>query len=162
VIGTYYDECLATIGSADNQTRCNTWKAANGPCGDCIEPTTNAGPIQWHQQRQYYTVNVAGCIAISQNKYTNADCGFAYGAAVNCERDACDGCFKTGTSTFDDFRECQKKAQTIGLCKTLEAQQSSLCAGVTTADATKGCFNDNGTEQPKVHFSRVMKTFCGQ
>jgi len=161
VIGTYFDECLATVGDADSKTRCDAWKAANSACGQCVETTNNSGPIQWFRDRLYYTLNVAGCIAIVQDKYGNTDCGFAYGAAVNCERDACAGCFQTGSSTFDDFRECQKKAQKTGLCMSLETQQSTTCAGVSAADGTKNCFNINNAETPKVHFSRVIKTFCG-
>lgn len=161
-VGTYYDECLATIGKADHKTRCDAWKSANTACGNCIEPTNNSGPIQWHRDRFYYTLNVAGCLAISQNKFEDTDCGFAYGAAVNCARDACTGCFETGMSTFDDFRECQKSAQGVGLCKSLETQQSSLCTGVTTAADTKQCFNENGKEEVRVHYTRVMSVFCGQ
>lgn len=160
--GTYFEECLATVGDADHDTRCNAWKTANAACAACIEPTNNSGPIQWHQNRFYYTVNVAGCISITQDKYGDSDCGFAYGAAVNCERDACAGCFQTGTSTFDDFRECQKKAQMTGLCKTLETQQGAACPNVSTADATKACFNANNQEPPKTHYTRVMGIFCGQ
>jgi hypothetical protein len=100
-VGSYYDECLATLGNADHQTRCDAWKTANAACGQCIEPTNNGGPIQWHRSRFYYTANIAGCIAIGQDKYSNADCGYAYGAHVNCKRDACAGCWETNSSSFD-------------------------------------------------------------
>lgn len=162
LLGTYYAECATTVGAPDHKTRCDAWKAANAACGACIEPTNNSGPIQWHQNRQYYTLNVAGCIAISQgNKFAESECGYAYGAAVNCERDACGGCFQTGNSTFDQFRQCQQKAQNVGLCKSLEVQQSTVCVDVTTKAETKPCFNENGAEQPQVHYTRVMKIFCG-
>jgi hypothetical protein len=161
-VGSYYDECLATLGKADHQTRCDAWKTANAACGQCIEPTNNAGPIQWHRNRFYYTLNVAGCIAVQQDKYANTDCGYAYGAAVNCVRDACGGCWETGTSTFDDFRNCQNAAAGVGLCKTLQASQASACPNVSTTEPTKGCFNANNQEETKVHYTRVMTYFCAQ
>lgn len=161
-VGTYYDECLATLGKPDHQTRCDAWNAANTACGACIEPTNNSGPIQWHRSRFYYTLNVAGCIAVQQDKYGNGDCGYAYGAAVNCVRDACGGCWETGKSTFDDFRNCQNAAASVGLCKTLQSSQSSACPNVSSTDPTKGCFNTNNQEETKVHYSRVMSYFCAK
>src|SRR5213075_14370 len=126
-ITSYYDQCLATLGQDAGASACNTWKAGHDSCGKCIEPTSNAGPIQWYESRYYYTINVAGCVAIKQDKYGADDCGGAYGAAVNCERDACEGCFKTGTSTFNDFRNCENAASKVGLCKSLESDQSTKC-----------------------------------
>lgn len=162
-VGTYYDECLATLGEADHKTRCDAWKAANAACGECIEPTNNSGPIQWHQERYYYTLNVAGCIGIGQgNKFADSECAYAYGAAINCARDACSGCFETNTSTFDDFRNCQNAAKLVGLCKSLNTQVGSVCSDIQTATETKGCFNENNSEQPRVHYTRVMGYFCAK
>lgn len=164
-VGTYYDECLATLGKADHQTRCDAWKTANATCGQCIEPVNNTGPIQWYRGRFYYTLNVGGCIAIQQNAYANTDCGYAFGASVNCNRDACGGCFETGKSTFADFTNCQNAAKMVGICQTLNTQAGSECPGdLQTADPTKGCFRAVGTpsEEPKVHFTRVMGYFCAK
>lgn len=156
----YFDECLASLGQPDAGNACDTWKAANAACSACIEPTNNSGPIQWHQQRFYYTLNVAGCIAIEQDKYGEMDCGGAYNAAVTCEREACAGCFQTGTSTFDDFRACQNAAAMVGYCKSLETQQASVCQGVKSDVATAGCFKD-ASEDNKTFFTRAMGVFCG-
>jgi hypothetical protein len=164
-VGSYYDECLATLGKGDHKTRCDAWNAANTACGQCIEPTNQSGPIQWHRSRFYYTLNVAGCIAIQQNAFANTDCGYAFGASVNCNRDACSGCFETGSSTFDDFTNCQNAAKMVGLCQTLNTQAGTECLGdLQTADPTKGCFRAVGTpsEEPKVHFTRVMGYFCAK
>lgn len=156
----YYDECLATLGNPDAGNACDTWKAANAACTSCIEPANNSGPIQWHQQRFYYTLNVAGCIAIKQDAYEEAACGGAYNAAITCEREACAGCFKTGTSTFADFRACQNAASMVGYCKSLETQQASVCTGVKTATETAPCFKD-AAEDNKTFFTRAMGIFCG-
>lgn len=161
IIGTYYDECLGTLGKADHKTRCDAWTAANSACQACIEPTNNGGPIQWHRNRFYYTINVAGCVAVSQNAYTDNDCGYAYGAAVNCARDACIGCFETGKSTFADFTNCQNAAEGVGICASLQTQQKSKCTALSTTPETQGCFKGSG-EDNKTFYSRVIKTFCGQ
>jgi hypothetical protein len=161
-IGTYYDECIGTLGQADNKTRCDAWKAANAACGACIEPTDNTGPIQWHRDRFYYTLNVGGCIAVQQAKFAETDCGYAYGAALNCARDACAGCFETGKSTFNDFLNCQNAADMVGLCKSLQTQVGAACTDVQTTDPTKGCFNANNAEDAKVHRSRVIGYFCAK
>ncbi len=156
----YYDECLATLGNPDAGNACDTWKAANATCAACIEPADNSGPIQWYQQRFYYTLNVAGCIAVKQDKYGETDCGGAYNAAITCEREACTGCFKTGTSTFADFRACQNAASMVGYCKSLETQQASVCSGVKSDAATAPCFKD-ASEDNKTFFTRAMGIFCG-
>jgi hypothetical protein len=164
-VGTYFDECLATLGKADHQTRCDAWKAANAACGQCVEPTNNTGPIQWHRDRFYYTLNVGGCIGIQQeNKFADTECGYAFGATINCARDACNGCWETGSSTFDDFTSCQNAAKTVGLCKTLNTQSGTTCPGdLQTADPTKGCFRSVApSEEPKTHFTRVIGYFCAK
>lgn len=160
-VGSYYDECLATLGNPDHQTRCDAWKTANTTCGQCIEPTNNGGPIQWHRSRFYYTANIAGCIAIGQDKYSNADCGYAYGAHVNCKRDACAGCWETNSSSFDDFQKCQGFAGTVGACGTLNTQVGTLCTGYKDAPETKGCLKD-AAEDAKTYLTRLMTTFCAK
>ena len=163
-VGTYYDECLATLGKSDHQTRCDAWKSANAACGQCVEPANNTGPIQWFQNRFYYTLNVAGCIGIQQgNKFADTECGFAFGASVNCNRDACAGCFGSG-ATFPDFTNCQNAAKMVGICKTLNASAGTGCPGdLQTADATKGCFKSVApAEETKTHFTRVMGYFCAK
>jgi hypothetical protein len=163
-VGTYYDECLATLGKADHKARCDAWNAANTACGQCIEPTNNTGPIQWYRDRFYYTLNVAGCIAIQQgNKFADDECGYAFGASVNGNRDACAGCFN-GTATFPDFQNCQNAAKMVGICKTLNASAGTECPGdLQTATETKGCFKSvSPAEEVKTHFTRVMGYFCAK
>lgn len=156
----YYDACLASLGNPDAGSACDDWKKANDACASCIEPANNSGPIQWHQQRFYYTLNVAGCIAIKQDKYAETDCGGAYNAAITCEREACAGCFKTKGATFADFRNCQNAASMVGMCKSLETQQASVCTGVKSATETAPCFKD-ASEDNKTFFTRAMGIFCG-
>lgn len=159
-VAAYYDACLASLGSPDAGSACDAWKTANAACTTCIEPADNSGPIQWYQQRYYYTLNVAGCIAIKQEKFGETDCGGAYNAAVTCEREACSGCFKTGSSTFGDFRTCQNAASMVGICKSLETQQSATCSGVKGDPATSPCFKGT-SEDEKTFFTRAIGIFCG-
>lgn len=156
----YYEECLGNITDAGAAGACDAWKGAHATCSQCIETADNSGPIQWYQQRYYYTLNVAGCIAIKQDKYEATDCGGAYNAAITCERDACAGCFKTNTSSFADFRACQNAASMVGMCKSLETQQGTTCSGVKTDPATATCFKET-SEDTKTFFTRVMGIFCG-
>lgn len=159
----YYTECLATLGKPDGKTQCNTWMGANAACGKCIEPTNNSGPIQWYQDRFYFTINVGGCVAVEQDKYATTDCGGAYSEAVNCARDACDGCFKTPNATFQDFISCEKAAQNQGLCASLQKQQASVCpADLSSTDPTKECFRQMAnTEDLQTFYTRVIGIFCG-
>ena len=171
-IDSYYDQCLATLGQAGGAAACQTWKASHDACGKCIEPANNSGPIQWYDSRLYYTTNLAGCIAIKQNKYGADDCGGAYGASVNCNRDACEACtagFSTGASTFKDFQNCENIAKTVGLCKSLDTNVGSACGGgvatVQNAPDTKPCFiqtyEDGGKDSAKVFYGRLIGIFCG-
>lgn len=157
-IDGYYSACLASLGT-DAGDACATWTAAHAACTTCIEPANLSGPIQWHQNRFFYTLNVAGCIALEQGKFGEQDCGGAYNAAVSCSREACKGCFESGAS-FEAFRSCQGAASQTGLCKSLETQQASVCQGVQTAEATKSCFKETA-ETSEVFFKRVIATFCG-
>jgi hypothetical protein len=48
----------------------------------------------------------------------------------------------------------------VGMCKSLETQQGTTCAGVKTDPATATCFKET-SEDTKTFFTRVMGTFCG-
>jgi hypothetical protein len=159
--GSYYEACLA---DPSKTTQCDAWVTAHKTCADCLEPANGSGPIQWHDtggiKRRYVTFNVAGCLALKENAFGPTDCGAAYNAAVQCQRESCDKCFATG-GTQDEFIACEKSVASQGVCKSLGTQQSQTCAGIKDAGAsTLDCFQAGG-ESAEVFFTRLMTTFCG-
>jgi hypothetical protein len=158
----YYDACLADPAKTEADGTCSKFKAAadTAACGACAEPDNKTGPVQWQLNRKFYTINVAGCIAITQNAPEVGKCGEAYNAAVQCTRQSCESCFDIG-GTFDQFRDCQKSVQGTGICKSYETAQGTACTGYKdTGSPALACFN-SGTELQEAHFTRVVATICG-
>lgn len=158
----YYNACLADPSKKD---QCAAWTKDHGTCTACIEPTSKSGPVQWHDssttQRLFFTLNVAGCIALQQDKLADTDCGAAYNAAVQCGRQSCTKCLETGGS-YPEFRSCQSSVQQDGICKSYEAVMQQTCQGIKNAgQATLECFQTS-TETQLDHFVRVEGFFCGQ
>lgn len=159
-LGEYYDACL-TPNDLDAGDPCETWRDAHTQCRDCIEPADNSGPIQWYRDRYYYTLNVAGCIALERNEPSEGQCPAAYNAAIQCRRDACDGCFQAPNATFQDFQKCQGSAKG-SVCSSYSTTLGNVC-GSTYDDPDGGaydCFRKNEDESPKGHFVRVEGIFC--
>lgn len=158
-IKDYYDACLADPSKRD---QCATWTTAHPGCTACLEPSDKSGPVQWYdtstQPRLFFTLNVAGCIALKQDKLAATDCGGAYNAAVQCTRSSCTTCLETGGS-FAQFKTCQQAVKQQGICKSYETQMSQTCQGA--ASATVDCFQGS-TEAQDVFFQRVQTIFCGQ
>ncbi len=155
----YYDACLVNPGTTEADGTCTKWKADHADCGACAEPDTGAGPVQWHSNRKYYTLNVAGCIAIQQDKMEPESCGERYNAAVECTRQSCEACFASG-GTFDQFRDCQKSVQGQGICKSFDNAQATACQGYKNpGEPTIACFN-SGAESQEAHFLRVIGLVC--
>ena len=156
----YYDACLAKAAQTEGDGTCKKFKTDHADCGACAEPDDGSGPIQWHVGRKFYTLNVAGCIAVAQDAPEAGKCGDAYNAAVECSRESCESCFAIG-GTFSQFRACQKSVQGTGICKSYEATQAATCAGYKNPGSPAlACF-DSGTEAQEVHFSRVVGLLCG-
>ena len=87
---------------------------------------------------------------------------FSRGAAI-AERTA----YFSSARAFVPFSTSSRKicctfcgSSKVGLCASLEADQSSKCTGVSTAVATKPCFKDSG-EDVKTFYTRLMGIFCG-
>lgn len=162
-MSTYYDACLTTQApDAGDTCKAFTGEAANTACAACLEPTDNSGPIQWHHDRYYYTLNVAGCLSILRSEPNDGQCPATYGASLDCQRAACDGCFSTPNATFPDFQACQASAKGGTACSSFESKISQVC-GTTYNDpdgGAYGCFANNG-ETAKEHFVRVEGYFCG-
>jgi hypothetical protein len=156
----YYDACLADPGKTEGDGTCAKFKTDHADCGACAEPADKTGPVQWQLGRKFYTLNVAGCIAVAQAAPEPDKCGAAYNAAVQCTRESCESCFDIG-GTFDQFRTCQKSVQGTGICLSYETAQGAACTGYKASGSPAlVCFN-NGTEAQEVHFTRVVATVCG-
>jgi len=160
-LGEYFDACLTNQGP-DAGDPCKTWTDAHAECAACIEPADNTGPVQWHRDRYYYTLNVAGCLAISRNEMDEGQCPAAYAASIQCQRESCDDCFRAEGATFQDFTKCQQGARNSA-CSGYEGKIGQVC-GTTYNDPDGGsydCFRQSGDANQKAHFVRVEGIFCG-
>jgi hypothetical protein len=156
----YYDACLGDPGKTEGDGTCTKFKTDHAACGACAEPADKTGPVQWQLGRKFYTLNVAGCISITQNAPEAGKCGDTYNAAVQCTRQSCESCFAIG-GTFDQFRDCQKAVQQTGICKSYENAQSAACTGYKDQGSPAlACFN-SGSETQEVHFTRLVGLLCG-
>jgi hypothetical protein len=158
----YWDACLADPGKTEGDGTCAKFKADHATCGTCAEPDDKSGPIQWQLNRKFYTLNVAGCIAVAQAALPEPEkCGEAYNAAVQCGRESCSYCFEAG-GTFNQFTECQKAVGAQGICKSYETTQSAACQGYKNAGSPAlDCFNNGSGEATEAHFTRVVGLICG-
>jgi hypothetical protein len=160
----YWDACLANPANTEGDGTCMKFKTDHATCGACAEPDDKSGPIQWQLDRKFYTLNVAGCIAVAQTQAGLPEpekCGEAYNAAVQCGRDSCSYCFGLGGS-FNQFTECQKAVGAQGICKSYETSQAAACTGYKNAGSPAlACFNNGGGEATELHFTRVVGLVCG-
>lgn len=158
----YWAKCLADPTKTEADGSCAAWKAANTTCGDCAEPDDKSGPIQWHLSRKYYSLNIAGCIHVQQQKAELADCGEAYNSAVQCGRESCEFCFGLG-GTFEQFRDCQRLVSSEGVCKSYESVVGTKCQGIKNAgEPTLQCFGTGQAKDAEADFTRVVGLLCGQ
>lgn len=161
-VAGYYDACLGNISVPDAGGICTQWKADHKQCGDCIETDANNGPIQFYRNRLYYVLNVAGCLSIERNEPEAGKCAATYSDSIECQRASCNDCLLQDGAQFSAFQDCQKKAKETA-CNGYEGKRGTAC-GTTYNDPDGGawdCFK-HGTEDQKVHFSRVITLFCGQ
>jgi hypothetical protein len=159
-LGEYFDACLTNQGP-DAGDPCKTWTDAHASCTACIEPADKSGPVQWHRDRYFYTLNVAGCLALERNEPEEGKCPATYAASIECQRAACDGCFQTPNATFENFQTCQKSAK-ASACAGYEGKIGQVC-GTTYNDPDGGawdCFKSD-KDTAKQHFVRVEGIFCG-
>jgi hypothetical protein len=159
-LADYYDACLTNHGP-DAGDPCKVWRDAHDACTKCIEPEDKSGPVQWHRDRYYYTLNVAGCLSLLRDEPNEGQCPATYSASIQCQRASCDSCFETQGATFSDFQTCQKGAKATA-CGTYESKIAQVC-GTTYNDPDGGaydCFQQNG-DTAKSLFARVEGIFCG-
>lgn len=156
-IAGYWNACLADPSAKE---ACAKWTADHASCAACIEPTNGSGPIEWHLDRYYMTLNVGGCVALQQGDASETSCGAAYNASVQCTRSYCEGCFAAG-GTFEQFTACQKQVQADKTCDAYRTAQGQACSGYKdTGSPALACFMQDG-ETNEAFFKRVIGLFCG-
>ncbi len=156
----FFDACLA--GAVD-QRKCDDFKAAHGKCAACVESTeadAQQGPIVWRANRAYFTVNIPGCIAAVANDMAPTGCGYAYEAALQCQRAACSSCIGGGTVSFQPFSDCQKSAAG-SVCKSAVSEQLSACGNIKVGAPGGDCLPPSGSSAPKDAYLVVAPKFCG-
>ena len=161
----YYDGCLKDVNAVD---ACATYRTAHATCTSCVEsPADSSGPIQWRKirddARAYYTLNIAGCIAVQQapDGQDEAGCGAKYNAAIQCKRDSCTQCLETG-GTFGNYTYCQSLVATQGVCASLSSDYGTSCQGTSSTAPTNECFQkSSGAEDASTYLVRVMGLTCG-
>jgi hypothetical protein len=159
----YYDSCLANPAKTEMDGTCAKFKTDFPTCAACAEPVDNSGPIQWQLSRKFFTVNVAGCIEVTQTGDGGATtgCGEAYNAAVQCTRESCVSCI-TVAQSFPLFTECQKEVGMKGICNSYEMAKTTPCTGYKNAGSPAlTCFNNGGAESSEVVFTRIVAVTCG-
>ena len=114
------------------------------------------GTIQIHHSGLYYTINVAGCVAIITTKGGNDSCAFASDTAASCRRESCEQCFEAAGASFSDFTKCQSEAA-ASQCKTYQKASEDKCLTAKTDAPT--CFAAPA-EAPRDFAIRIEETFC--
>src|SRR4029077_723199 len=92
---------------------CTAFIQANGSCASCLqskETDAEYGPVIWHASNKYYTMNIAGCIANTENDTSASGCGAAYQAVLECKETACSACFAGANGSFSNFISCEQSA----------------------------------------------------
>jgi hypothetical protein len=153
----------ACLGQPYDPTACNTYKAANAKCAQCVESDATGAqlaPVLWHLSRTYYTLNIAGCIALEAKDQTGTGCAAAYQAVIACKELSCDSCFSIKSPSFATFAACEKNAGT-GVCNSYGIAESTKCADVKDAAApTSACF-PAATDTTLDLFKKIAPLFCG-
>jgi hypothetical protein len=153
----------ACLGQPYDPTKCDAFKAGSATCAACVESDSAAAqlaPVLWHDGRTYFTLNIAGCIAIESGDTTGAGCAAAYQAIIACKELSCDSCFSIQSPTFQTFAACEQAAGS-GVCGTYGVTESQKCATVRDAGApTSACF-PGATDTTVDLFMKIAPHFCG-
>jgi hypothetical protein len=154
----YYEACLAEPTVA---ATCMQFQGANPGCSQCIasqDTDSQLGPVVWHLESTYYTINLAGCIARAMGNTSATGCGAAYGATTQCDEKACDACFSTSAPSFTKFSACEAQADET-VCSSLQAAIPGACGDLSSGPAAQ-CFPPQGATAEQA-FLVVAPIFCG-
>jgi hypothetical protein len=129
----FYDACL---GAGVTAAECTNFTGSNSSCASCLQSNdTDAkyGAVIWHDNRSYYTINLAGCIADEQKDMSSTGCAAAYQAVLQCKEAACTQCYDPSTGDFTRFAACEGNADSE--CSKYQAAEATACGG-DLADAS--------------------------
>jgi hypothetical protein len=155
----YYAACLT---QPLDEKKCTDFTAALGTCGTCLDTSDTAGafgPVIWHDQDKYFTVNIPGCIALKQQDTGTAGCGAAYESLLQCNRRSCESCLVGVSATFKKFTDCQRDAKTT-TCLDYYKKESAACAKLSTGTPADICIPPAGSTL-KDAFKLIAPIFCG-
>jgi hypothetical protein len=160
-ISSFYDSCLTPPISA---AACNAFVQQNANCAPCLQSQdtdATAAAVVWHEQMQYWTVNVAGCIARASGDATATGCGASYAAAISCRQSSCNACWvaQGQSATFQQFSDCETLAGST-TCQTYAEAVPSKC-GNLDVPPTSVCMPNSGATAQEA-FMQVAPLFCGQ
>jgi hypothetical protein len=161
-ITDFYTSCLnGNVASSG----CTSFVSANATCAACLqsdETDAKYGPVVWHQNKAYFTLNIAGCIANEMGDTSATGCAAAYQSVVVCKEDSCSTCF-ADTQDFTKFAACESQAGT-GDCAKYRGTEQGTCgdAGLHDAnDPASICTPPSNTPTQTV-YETFAPIFCGQ
>jgi hypothetical protein len=155
----YYSACLT---APLDPKKCADFKKTIGACGTCLDTTEDDpafGAVVWHQQEKYFTVNIAGCIALKQTDTGMAGCGAAYESLLQCRRYSCDSCLSGTSASFQAFAQCQRAAGST-TCEDYYKKETAACTKLSTGTPADVCIPPSGSTL-KDAFNRIAPIFCG-
>jgi hypothetical protein len=160
-ISGFYTSCLTPPIS---EAACNAFVQENAKCAPCLQsqdtdPT--AAAIVWHEQMQYWTVNVAGCIAEATGDATASGCGASYAAAISCRQQSCNACWvaQGQSATFQQFSDCESLAGAT-TCESFAEAVPTKCGNLAMTAANVCMPSSSATAQDA--YMQIAPLFCGQ
>lgn len=156
-IDGYWDACFT---SPYDDAKCKGYQSAHASCTSCLStPDTAAslGPIILHREATYYTLNVAGCIGISENQLGSDSCAAGFAGALECKELSCDSCFAGTPNDYANFNTC-KKNNNVTACGTLADSANAKC-GELSAGPAAGCFGTSSETNFQI-YKRMAPKFC--
>ena len=154
-ITLFFDTCLAPTS---DPTSCHTFEQANAACVSCLQSNDTDptyGPIIWHDQKAYFTTNIAGCLAIESGDSSPTGCAASYQGIVSCKELACNACLAAKDPA--GFSTCESAATSE--CGKL----TNTCVGEIrdASDPASACLPPAGT-QTRDAYLQIAPFFCGQ
>jgi hypothetical protein len=159
-ISDFYDACLTPPIS---ESACNSFVQQNAKCAPCLQSqdTDPTGAvIVWHEKMQYWTVNVAGCIADATGDATAAGCGASYAAAIACRQSSCNACWvaQGESATFQQFSDCESLAGAT-TCQSYASAVPTKCGNLDSTAAGVCMPSSSATAQQA--YMQLAPLFCG-
>ncbi len=157
----FYGSCLTPPIS---KAACDSFVQQNANCAPCLqsqETDATAAAVVWHEQMQYWTVNVAGCIARATGDATASGCGASYAAAISCRQSSCNACWEAQgqSATFQEFSDCETLAGST-TCQTYAEAVPAKCGNLETSAASVCMPSSAATAQEA--YMQIAPLFCGQ